>query len=62
MKRFAPVLLVAGFVITLAGCTPATVSETPTSTETSETSSTTNSSQATSSELTLVSLKVPNMV
>ena len=53
MKRFAPVLLASGFVITLAGCTPTTVQTTTTSTNTSE---------ATSSEFTLVTLKVPNMV
>ena len=53
MKRFAPALLATGFALTLAGCTPAPVSETTGST---------NTSQATSSELTLVSLKVPNMV
>ena len=58
MKRFAPVLLATGFVITLAGCTPpapvsdATVAPANTSQATSP---------ATSSELTLVTLKVPNM-
>ena len=54
MKRFAPVLLATGFAITLAGCEPATVSET--------TDPSTNTSQATSSEFTLVRLNVPNMV
>jgi copper chaperone CopZ len=52
MKRFAPVLVAAGFAVTLAGCQPTAVSQTPTS----------NTSQATSSEFTLVTLKVPNMV
>ncbi len=54
MKRIAPVLLASGFALTLAGCTPTTVSET--------TGPTSNTSQAASSEFTLVSLKVPNMV
>lgn len=54
MKRYAPVLLAAGFAVALAGCTPANVSQT--------TATSTNTSDATSSELTLVTLKVPNMV
>jgi len=54
MKRFAPVLLAAGFAITLAGCTPTNVSD--------PTSPVSNTSQATSSEFTLVTLNVPNMV
>ena len=55
MKRFVPLLLAAGFAITLAGCIPPTVSRTTTV-------NSTNTSQATSSEFTLVTLKVPNMV
>ncbi len=54
MKRFAPVLLASGFALTLAGCTPATVSDTTTPSS--------NTSEAAASEYTLVSLKVPNMV
>ncbi|MDP6061113.1 MAG: hypothetical protein QGH33_19560 [Pirellulaceae bacterium] len=54
MKRFASVLLAAGFAITLAGCTPTTVSDT--------TGTSSNTSEAISSEFTLVTLKVPNMV
>ncbi|MDP6468941.1 MAG: hypothetical protein QF918_14430 [Pirellulaceae bacterium] len=67
MKRFVPVLLAAGLAITLAGCTPTTVSDTAgTSSNTSEAISSeftsSNTSEATSSEFTLVTLKVPNMV
>ena len=55
MKRFAPVLLAAGFAITLAGCTPPT-------TVTQTTGNSTNTRQPISSEFTLVTLQVPNMV
>ena len=56
MKRFVPVLLAAGFAITLAGCTPAKVAVSI-NTNTSSTAT-----DDTSSALTLVTLKVPNMV
>jgi hypothetical protein len=54
MKRFAPVLLAAGFAMTLAGCTPPEVSLTIDT-------NTSSPSEATSSEFTLVTLNVPNM-
>ncbi len=56
MKRFVPVLLAAGFAITLAGCTPPNVSVTI------DTNTSSAATVATSSELTLVTLTVPNMV
>jgi hypothetical protein len=55
MKRFATVLLAAGFAITLVGCTPPEVKITV------DTSASTNTTEAASSALTLVTLKVPNM-